>query len=104
MIDNIKNLGTAAQYKKTDGSKGDLANANSQSATSDSAKTSVSSGQGGVQLSPEALKLEGIKQAVLSAPDIDTAKVDRIKAQISSGEYKVGFENLAKRMVDSFSQ
>lgn len=104
MIDNIKNLGTASQYKKTEGSKSDLAQAKSQSSSSESDNSVVGSAQGGVQLSPDALKLEGIKQAILSAPDIDSAKVDRIKAQISSGQYQVGFENLAKRMVESFNQ
>ncbi len=105
MIDNIKNLGTAAQFKTQDGAKHDVGVSTGGSKDSTASGASVSSaGNSDVQLSSSALKLESIKKAVLSAPDVDTAKVERIKGEIARGEYKIGFENLAQRIVDGFAE
>ncbi len=100
MIENIKNLGTNPRLKTNDSGNKDVAN--SKSSSSDKSAAGVTTGNGGVQLSAEAKQLESIKKSILSAPDIDQAKVEQIRNSIASGDYKINFSNLADKMIDSF--
>ena len=100
MIENIKNLGTNPRLKTNDNGNSDVASSKSSKSSENSAV--VTTGDAGVQLSPEAQKLESIKQSILSAPDVDQAKVEQIRDSIANGEYKINFSNLADKMIDSF--
>lgn len=102
MIENIKNLATNQNLKTSDNSNNKNI-ANSTSNSSDTNTAAVTSGSDGVQLSAEAQKLESIKKNIMSAPDIDQAKVDQIKESIANGDYKVNFSNLADKMINSFA-
>lgn len=104
MIDNIKNFGPSGQFKTQDSAKRDLGVKPGGSSNVAVSETSIGAAdETDVQLSSDALKLEGIKKSLLSAPDIDEAKVERIKAQIAGGEYKIGYENLANRIINGFA-
>jgi negative regulator of flagellin synthesis FlgM len=99
---NINNLGVNAQPKTLDGGRKDVTDPSSDKNVSGGA-SSAATNQGGVQLSDEAQKLEGIKKSIMSAPEVNEAKVERIKSEIANGQYKINFSNLADRMVDGFS-
>tara|TARA_B110000879_G_C11135808_1_gene498065 strand:- start:1427 stop:1738 length:312 start_codon:yes stop_codon:yes gene_type:complete len=101
MKDNINNLGRRAQFKTQGGAKPDIASQTDSAKDANEASAAVSD-HGGVHLSSDALKLKGLKKAILSAPDIDEAKVERLKGEIARGDYKVGFEKIAQRMIDGF--
>lgn len=104
MIDNIKNLGTGAQFKTQDNAKREVGVKTGDSSSSAVPSSASSTSNSDVQLSSDALKLEGIKKTILSAPDTDEAKVERIKGEIARGEYKIGLENLAQKIVDGFAK
>ena len=53
-----------------------------------------------VVLSNEARALQSMEQQLRSQPDIDKEKVERIKAQIDSGTYRVDAQKLAQKMLD----
>jgi len=53
-----------------------------------------------VTLSDKAKEFKTIKAAVKDTPDIDKAKVDRIKAALKDGKFDVNYEKLAQRIVE----
>ena len=63
---------------------------------------STSAEQAGVQdhasLSNDAAKVSALQQQAMSVPDVRQSKVDALKQQISSGEYKVDASAVAKSM------
>lgn len=100
MIEKIKNFGSSGQSKSTDNTQsGATMPQNKKVSSSDALSTKKGRGQ----LNEAALKLESLKESVMSAPDLDEINVEKIKEQITKGEYKVGFGNLAKKMVKDFS-
>lgn len=56
--------------------------------------------QGGdaVSLTSEAQQLSGLQEKAMNSSGIDQAKVDRIKADIESGSYKINVEQLANKL------
>lgn len=74
----------------------------SDSTSQESAK--VSSAQGSqatkVELSSRAQDVKKIKDIATSAPDVDSAKVEKFKQLIAEGKYKVDAKAVADRMVD----
>lgn len=53
-----------------------------------------------VDLSPAARSLKTLEQAAQASTDIDTAKVEQIRAQIAEGRYHVDADKLAGHMID----
>lgn len=53
-----------------------------------------------VQLSSTAQSMKSLEEAVHASDGIDTAKVDRIRAQIAEGRYHVDAGKLANHMMD----
>lgn len=53
-----------------------------------------------VELSPAARNLKSLEQAAQTSADIDTAKVEQIRAQIAEGRYHVDADKLAGQMLD----
>ncbi|MBY4675914.1 flagellar biosynthesis anti-sigma factor FlgM [Marinobacterium sp. CAU 1594] len=49
-----------------------------------------------VKLSGAAQTLQGVEQKLANTPDVDQKKVDRLKAEIESGQYKVNAEKVAE--------
>lgn len=65
----------------------------------DAAGEAVTSGDK-VALSATAQSLKSLESAVSASDGIDTAKVERIRAQIAEGRYHVDAGKLADRMID----
>ncbi|MBX3039761.1 MAG: flagellar biosynthesis anti-sigma factor FlgM [Bdellovibrionaceae bacterium] len=53
-----------------------------------------------VQLSDRAQEAKRIKELATAAPDVDMAKVEKFRALIDAGKYKVDARAIADRMVD----
>ena len=53
-----------------------------------------------VELSPKAQEAKKIKEAAMSAPDIDEVKVAKFREMIDKGTYKIDPQAIADRMVD----
>lgn len=53
-----------------------------------------------VALSETAQRLKGLAESARSASEVDTARVERIRAQIAEGRYHVDPAKLAGRMLD----
>jgi len=54
-----------------------------------------------VEISPKAKEILEIKDKALELPEeVDTEKVEQLKAQINSGEYKILAEEVANKMLD----
>ncbi|ASG66307.1 flagellar biosynthesis anti-sigma factor FlgM [Idiomarina piscisalsi] len=51
-----------------------------------------------VSLTSEAQQLGGLQEKAMNSSGIDQAKVDRIKAEIESGSYKINVEQLASKL------
>ena len=65
------------------------------------AGNSVSVSQKGgdaVSLTSEAQQLGGLQEKAMNSSGIDQAKVDRIKAEIENGSYKINVEQLASKL------
>ncbi|KPD20463.1 flagellar biosynthesis anti-sigma factor FlgM [Idiomarina abyssalis] len=61
--------------------------------------TSVSQkGGDAVSLTSEAQQLGGLQEKAMNSSGIDQAKVDKIKADIESGSYKINVEQLANKL------
>ena len=56
------------------------------------------SGGDSVSLTSEAQHLSGLQEKAMNSSGIDQAKVDRIKAQIENGSYKVDVDRLASKL------
>lgn len=52
-----------------------------------------------VQVSAEARTVQGILQNLSKTPDIDSAKVSRIKSAIDEGRYQVSAERVADKLI-----
>jgi negative regulator of flagellin synthesis FlgM len=85
----------ASHASKTDGvKKSGTASASAvDSAAEGSAATKV-------ELSSRAQDVKKIKELATSAPDVDSAKVEKFKRMIADGSYKVDAKAVADRMVD----
>ncbi|AVJ55343.1 flagellar biosynthesis anti-sigma factor FlgM [Idiomarina sp. OT37-5b] len=59
-----------------------------------------SGGGDSVSLTSEAQQLSRLQEKAMGSSGIDQAKVDRIKAQIESGSYKVDVERLASKLAE----
>lgn len=53
-----------------------------------------------VEVSDRAQEAKRIKELATAAPDVDMAKVEKFRALIESGQYKVDARSVADRMVD----
>jgi negative regulator of flagellin synthesis FlgM len=53
-----------------------------------------------VALSPEARRLQSLQAASASTPDVDMAKVERIRLEIAEGRYPIDADQLAGRMLE----
>jgi len=64
------------------------------------AKPAAVSQKGGeaVSLTSEAQQLSGLQEKAMNSSGIDQAKVDKIKADIESGSYKINVEQLANKL------
>ena len=62
-------------------------------------KTSTLSGKDQVELSHTAKEFSSAYKMALEVPDIRQDKVERLKAQISSGTYNVKSEEVAQKMM-----
>ena len=60
----------------------------------------VDSSSAKIQLSDRAQEAKKIKELALSAPDVDTAKVEKFRKLIDEGKYIVDSKGVADRMVD----
>ena len=55
-------------------------------------------GREAVSLTSEAQQLGGLQEKAMNSSGIDQAKVDKIKADIESGSYKINVEQLANKL------
>jgi len=53
-----------------------------------------------VKLSASSKSIQQIEAEVRSLPEVDDSTVERIRAQIESGEYKIDYQKLAGKMLD----
>jgi len=53
-----------------------------------------------VVLSPEARRIQEVKDLIDSLPDIREEKVAGIRAQIEAGEYQIDGEKIASKMIE----
>lgn len=56
-------------------------------------------GQTAVSVSPQAAQLQQLEAQLAAIPVVDRARVDSIKAAISSGQYAVNPENIADGLI-----
>lgn len=101
MIDNINNLGVNPKTKQTDLSNRGLKKESSEAV--DTSKAAVQT-ESEVQLSDQAKKLDSLKSSIMNTPDIDQAKVEKIRNALANDEYQVNAENLAEKMLKSFAK
>jgi negative regulator of flagellin synthesis FlgM len=52
-----------------------------------------------VQLSQDALNLQGVQAAAASAPEVDNPRVEAIRAALAAGTYKVDAEAIASKLL-----
>lgn len=90
-----------------DGVKQDKAGAVKDAKTSGGVQTTSSALEGGsagsasqVAVSDRAQEAKRIKDLAKAAPDVDAAKVEKFRALIDGGNYKVDAKAVADRMVD----
>ncbi len=71
-----------------------------QAATDKSSASDVSakSGSDSVSLTAEAQNLSALQEKAMNSSGIDQTKVDRIKAAIENGSYKVDVDRLASKL------
>lgn len=53
-----------------------------------------------VEVSSRGQEAQKIKELAMNAPDVDMAKVEKFRALIDSGQYKVDAKAIADKMVD----
>lgn len=53
------------------------------------------------QFNAQAKQLKSLVQKILDTPNVDVAKVERIKQSISRGEYQINSMDIAKKLVNS---
>lgn len=56
-----------------------------------------------VSLSSDAKGLAQIENEIKGLPEVNSAKVEEIKARIANGEYHIDFEKVAQKMLDTES-
>ena len=90
---NVNNAGLKNTNIDTKGNRPVDAGNNSNNAPAPS-----KSGGDSVSLTSEAKQLSGLQDKAMNSSGVDQAKVDRIKAQIEDGSYKVDVERLASKL------
>ena len=58
-----------------------------------------SNSQDSVVISPEAHSLKQLESIVKNTPDVDTAKVEKIRLSIADGSYTIDSEKIAEKML-----
>lgn len=53
-----------------------------------------------VTLSDKAKEFKAIKETVNNTPDIDKAKIDRIKTALKEGKFDINYDKLAQKIVE----
>jgi|TARA_B110000003_G_C16459479_1_gene461237 negative regulator of flagellin synthesis FlgM len=53
-----------------------------------------------VKLSSSSLNIQQVEAEVSKMPDVDDKTIDRIRAAIDNGEYKIDYQQLAGKMLD----
>jgi len=80
--------------------KNDIAKATESAAKPTQTSSTQNSGQGDrVSLSAHAKNLHKLESKAASLPDVDSARVDEIKAAIEDGSYQPNAENIAAKMM-----
>lgn len=62
---------------------------------------SAATPQSDVHLSPRAAQLKQMETRLAAIPAVDRARVDSIKAAITSGQYAINTGNIAESLLDS---
>jgi negative regulator of flagellin synthesis FlgM len=62
---------------------------------------SATSGSEQIAISSKAKDIQKATEAVSTAPDIRTEKVERIKNEIAKGDYRVSSEDLAEKVLEN---
>lgn len=89
---NVNNAGLKSTTLDTKG------NRQIDSGKSGADTSSVKQGGDSVSLTSEAQQLSSLQEKAMNSSGVDQAKVDRIKAQIESGSYKVDVDRLASKL------
>lgn len=96
---DIKQLGVgaanSADVRRADKSAGSAPTA----APNAAAKAATPAPASDLELSPEARKVAALLGRLADIPAVDTAKVNRIKAAIDSGQYSVDADRVADKIV-----
>ncbi|MCP4596067.1 flagellar biosynthesis anti-sigma factor FlgM [Neptuniibacter sp.] len=53
-----------------------------------------------VQLSDAAQTLQNVEKKLANTPDVDSARVERLKQEIESGSYQINAERVAEKMLN----
>lgn len=60
--------------------------------------------EGNVKLSAEAQSLKQLETQIKAAPDVDSDKVNTLRAAIADGSYQVNAENVAEKLLNFEAQ
>ena len=71
------------------------------STTKSQGSSSSTSGTEQIAISSKAKDIQKATEAVSTAPDIRTEKVERIKNEIAKGSYRVSTEDLAEKVLEN---
>jgi negative regulator of flagellin synthesis FlgM len=96
-----KNLQEANAVKTTIKSKDAAATAGASATDATANAKTVSDAGAKVTLSAKAQEIKKVKDAAMKSPDVDQAKVDRIKQALKDGKYDVKADKIADKMVES---
>jgi negative regulator of flagellin synthesis FlgM len=72
-----------------------------KAATKSQGGASSTSGTEQIAISSKAKDIQKATEAVSTAPDIRTEKVERIKNEIAKGDYRVSSEDLAEKVLEN---
>ena len=92
---NINNLNNNSQVKKNTEQQTQIKQQAVQSTNVESAKTAR---QDSVSLTPQAKQLTELQKKATDAPILNEKKIEQLKKAISSGEYQINPEKLAKNI------
>ena len=92
---NINNLNNTNQVKQKTDQQTQIKQQAPQGANADSVK---SARQDSVSLTPQAKQLAELQKKAADAPILNEKKIEQLKMAISSGEYKIDPEKLAKNI------
>jgi negative regulator of flagellin synthesis FlgM len=77
------------------------AKAGAATAAGTAAPTAAADSGAKVTLSAKAQEFNKIKDAASKSPDVDQAKVDRIKKALKEGKFEVDYDKVAEKMVEN---